>query len=179
MRNQGQILIGALILAAGLIFLLGALFDVDIGVFCFPLALILIGVGILLRPRLAGPDTALRFTLFGPVRYGGSWQVSNQEIWMVVGDVRLDLTQAEIPPGETLIRFFGFVGDIRLVVPEGVGVAVSSLAFFTEARMLGQKHEGVLTPLRLASDGYEGAERQIRLETTAFVAEFKVRRPPP
>jgi hypothetical protein len=162
MRNQGQIYIGAAIILIGLLLLIGNVFDVDVGALCLPLGLILLGVWLLLRPQLVGPDTALRMRVFGP-------------IWLFVGDVILDFTRAEIPPGETPIRVYGFVSSIRVTVPQDVGVAVSSTAFVTDARMLGQKRESFLAPVELTSDGYETAERKVRLETIFFVADVRVK----
>jgi hypothetical protein len=176
MRNQGQVLFAILIILIGLVLLLGNVFDIDVGALCFPAGLILLGAWILLRPRLVGPDTALWLRVFGPIRRRGAWQVADEEIWLFVGDVRLDMTQAEIPLGETRIRVFGFVGNVRLVVPEGVGVSVSSMAFVTDARVLGQRRDGFLVPVHLASDDYETAERKVHLETMSFVADIKVKR---
>ena len=176
MRNQGQVIFGILIILIGLMFLLGNVFDVDVGALCFPTALILLGLWLLLRPRLVGPDTRLRFRVFGPLRRGGAWQVADEEILLLLGDVKLDMTQAEIPSGETRIRVFGFIGDVRLVVPEGVGVSLSSMAFVTDARMLGQKRDGLLLPVHLTSDDYETAERKVHLETMFFVGDIRVKR---
>jgi hypothetical protein len=176
MRNQGQMFIGALIIVIGLMFLIGNVFNIDVGALCWPTGLILLGVWLLLRPRLIGPGTALRWRLFGPIRRDGAWQVTEEEMWLFVGDVILDLTRAEIPPGETAIRVFGFVGNVRLLVPEGVGASVSSTSFITDARVLGQRRESFLAPLHLTSEGYETAERKIRLETTFFVADLRVKR---
>jgi len=173
MRNQGQIFFGAVILVVGLILLFSTIFHVDVGIFFFPTVLILLGTWILVRPYVLHRDSALRMSLFGPVRRDGAWQVTDQEIWLFVGDVRLDCTQAEIPPGETRISIFCFVGDVRLRVPAGVGVSVRSNAFATEAKVLGQKRDGFLST-HLASEGYEAAERKIRLEVMCFVNGVKV-----
>ena len=176
MRNQGQVLFGVLIIVIGLAFLLGSVFDVDVGGLCFPAGLILLGIWILFRPRLVGPDAARGLRVFGPMRRRGVWQVADEDIWIFVGDVRLDMTQAEIPLGETRIRVFGFVGDVRLLVPEGVGVSLSSMAFVTDARLLGQRRDGLLVPVHLTSDDYETGERKVRLETMSFVGDVRVRR---
>lgn len=175
MRNKGQILLGAVIVVAGLAILLETVFHIDLGMVCWPSVLILLGVWIIARPYLISRNTALGLSLFGPVHRKGPWQVTDQEIWLFVGDVRLDLTQAEIPPRESVIRVFSFVSDVRMVVPEGVGVSISSTAFVTDARLLGQRREGFLET-RLVSEGYEAAERRVRLETICFVADLKVAR---
>jgi hypothetical protein len=176
MRNQGQVFIGITIIVLGLVFLIGGLLNIDTGILCMPTVLILLGVWLLLRPWVAGPDTARRMALLGPVRRDGAWQVADEEIWLFVGDVNLDVTQAQIPLGETRIRVFAFVGTIRLIVPEGVGVAIASTAFVTDANMLGRKRESFLMTTYITSDGYETAERKIRLEPTFFVADVKVKR---
>ena len=177
MRNQGQIILGIVIIVIGLVFLAGALFDIDPGILCFPTVLILDGVLLLLRPWMVTPDTGLNMAFFGPVRRAGAWQVQEEEIWLVVGDVNVDVTEAEIPPGETCIRVFSFASTIRLIVPEGVGVLVAPTAFLTEARLFGTKRDLFLATIPLTNDGYESAERKIRLEPTMFVAEVKVWHP--
>jgi len=175
MRNRGQLFIGILLTLIGLMFLVGDLFDVNVWAFCWPVGLILLGVWLLLRPQLVSSDTAVRQKILGDIHRDGVWQVANEEIWIGVGDVDLDMTSADIPTGETRLRVFGFVGDVDVLVPEGVGVSVSSMAFVTDARVLGQKRDSFLAPVHLTSDDYETAERKIRLETTFFVGDLKVK----
>jgi lia operon protein LiaF len=176
MRNQGQLILGIVVIVIGLAFLIGNLFDVNVWTYCWPVGLILLGVWLLLRPRLVSSDTAVRQKLLGDIRRDGVWQVADEEIWIGIGDVRLDMTEAEIPPGETRVRVWGFVGDVRLSLPEGVGVSLSSNAFVTDVKALGHKREGILVPVRIASDDYETAERKVRLETTFFVGDVTVRK---
>jgi len=176
MHNKGQIFIGILIILIGLMFLIGSIFDVDVGAFCWPIGLIALGVWLLLRPQLVSPDTAVRLKLLGDVRRYGDWEVADEEIWIGVGDVRLDMTSADVPVGETRLRVFSFVGDVILLVPEDVGVSVWSMAFVTDARVLGRRRDSFLGSFHLASDNYEAAERKVRLETTSFVANLRVRR---
>jgi predicted membrane protein len=176
MRNKGLILIGAAMILIGLTSLIGTVLDVDAGGLLWAVGLILLGVWLLLRPQLFRSETAPRVRIFGPIRRKGAWQVADEELWVLIGDVILDFTNAEIPVGETEIRTYGFVGEIKVSVPEGVGVSLSSTAFVTDARVLGQRREVFLAPAELASEGYETAERKIRLETTCFVADVRVKR---
>lgn len=175
MRNQGQLLFGGLFIFFGLLFLIGTVFNINVWAFCWPIGLILLGVWILLRPQLS-PGTQVRVTPLGNVRRDGAWRVANEEHWIFVGDVDLDLTRADIPAGESTLRFFGFVNDITLIVPQGIGIAVSSTAFVTDSNVLGQKEETFVMPYAFTSDDYAAAERKVRLETMCFVASIKVRR---
>jgi len=176
MRNSGQLLLGLAIILIGVALLVGNVLDVDVWKLFWPALIILVGLALLFRPRLVGSRAATSQVLIGDIRRYGQWQVTHQDFWIGVGDVKLDMTQAEIPPGETRINVSGFVADVKLTVPEGVGVAVSSSGFWAETRLFGQKREALLTPVHLVSEGYETAERKIRLETSSFVADVKVRR---
>lgn len=175
MYNKQQVFIGAVIVLIGVMFLIGNIFDVDVGLLCWPVALIAAGILLLMRPQLLDPDTPGQLRLLGDVHRRGEWQVTDEEIWVGIGNVRLDMTDADVPVGETLIRIFSFVGDVRVSVPEGVGVSVSSMAFVTDVRGLGRKGDYIMTPFELSSDDYESAERRVRLETLAFVRNLRVR----
>jgi hypothetical protein len=178
MHNTRQIFVGVAIIVIGLIALIGSIFDVDLGRFLCPTILILAGVWLLVRPRMVRSGTLLTTKLLGDVRRSGEWQVVEEEITLGVGDIELDMTHANIPAGETRIRAFGFVNGIRLIVPEGVGVIVSSMAFLTEAKIFDQKHTRFFAASQFASDDYETAERKVHLDLSYFVADVKVRRAP-
>jgi lia operon protein LiaF len=176
MRNQGQVYLALFIILIGVLFLIGNLFDVDVGTFCWPTALILLGLWLLLRPQLISSDAAVHQKLLGDIRRRGAWQVTDEEIWLGIGDIRLDLAEAEIPVGETKLRVWNFVGSVNLRVPDDVGVSLTSTAFVSDVRMFGRKQEGILTPVQMSSENYETAERKVRLEITCFVADVRIRR---
>jgi predicted membrane protein len=176
MRNQGRILVGAGLIVAGLVFLVGSLLGVDPGILCFPTFLILLGFALLLRPWLVDPDSAIQAAIFGPINRSGAWQVAEEEIWLLVGDVNLDLADAEIPPGETVLRVFGLVGSVRLFVPEGVGVRVSPTSLLADVRLFDRKWDVFVGTRQPSSDDYETAEYRIRLAPTFLVADVRVRR---
>jgi lia operon protein LiaF len=174
MRNQGQLVLGGLLIFFGLVFLLGTLFRINVWAFCWPVGLILLGAWILLRPQMVAPGTPVRVTPLGSIVRAGSWRVATEEFWLFVGDAKFDMTQADIPAGETTLRFFGFVGDVALTVPPGVGVTVTATAFVNDLWILGQHEENFVMPYSFASDDYAIAERKVRLEVTHFVASIKV-----
>ena len=176
MRDWRQLYLGLAIILVGIVWLVGSIAGVDVWDLCWPAAIILLGLVLLFRPRFFGSAGRSHQRILGDIRRYGSWQVTDQEFWLGIGDLRLDMTEAEIPPGETRIRVSHFVGDVRLTVPEDVGVSVSSNAFVVDVKALGQKREGIMTPVVIISDGYESAERKIRLETSGFVGDVRVRR---
>lgn len=176
MRNQGQLFLGGAIILVGLLFLIGNLADIDTGAFCWPIAFILLGVWLVLRPQMIAPDVMLTQRFLGTIRRRGTWQVADEEVWSFVADLKLDMTDADIPEGETSIKTFGFVTDLTLLVPKDVGVSVSSSAFVSSVKMLDRKEESFVAPLRIQTDNYDTAARKIQIEMIQFVAEVKIRR---
>jgi len=157
--------------------LISSWIHVDFCALFLPLVLIVAGVYIILRPRFAPPGSAMHVRLLGDVKRAGAWTALDEELWVLVGDATFDLTQVTLPPGETVIRFLGFVGDLKLIVPEGVPVSVSSAAFLTSSRVFGVKKDTFLEPFETAGEGYAAAESKLRFESWHFVTGLRLRRP--
>ena len=174
MRNRGQLIFGSILLILGISSLLSVIFDVDLGAFCWPIAFIIVGVWLLVRPRYSSPEAPVQIRPIGDLRRRNKWQVSDQEIWIFVGDIELDMSEAEIPSGLTTLRVYGFVGEVRLRAPREVGVAVSSWAIVTDAALWGKERDYLFSPVDETSPGYDAAERKIKLETYFFVVDLRV-----
>lgn len=177
MINRGYIFLGGAVLLAGVMLLITTLTDVDLCQFCWPAGLIALGLLILLRPRMVRSGTGVIIRLLGDVRRSGAWNVADEEIWVIIGDVSLDLSQAFVPAGETRIRVLGFVGSVRVIVPETIGLAVASTAFVTDVTFLGHKTSNVLNPYVETTDGYDEAGQKVMIENFHFVGDVKVKRP--
>lgn len=175
MRNQGQFYLGIAIVLAGVVLLIANIFNIDLGILCWPMAFILLGVFLIYRPKMVEPGTEMTQKFLGEVQRSGLWQVVDEEFWYFVGDIELDMVNADIPYGETKIRAIGFVGDIDIYVPGDVGVAVDSTAFVSEVGMPDSKEENFLTPVHMRTNDYKLAEKKILLQTTCFVGDIKVR----
>ena len=170
MQNRGQLISGGIIILLGVLLLIGNIFKIDIGALCWPTALILLGVWLLARPRLP-----VNFILLGNYRKHGAWQVAPEDVYTGLGDVEFDFSEAEIPAGETRLRAYGFIGDIKMKVPAGVGVSVSAIGFITDLNFFGQKSSHFFDPITASSAGYETAERKIHLEAGYFIESVKIK----
>jgi len=177
MHNRGYIFIGGALIVLGLLALISSWVGVDFCALALPAALIAAGVYIILRMRSAQPGTAMNVRFLGDVKRTGAWTPLDEELWVLVGDATFDLTQATLPPGETVIRLMGFVGDLKLIVPDTVPVAVSSAAFLTSSKVYGKKRDTFLEPFETASEGYDAAESKLRFESWHFVSGLRLRRP--
>jgi lia operon protein LiaF len=177
MRKQSQVILGLVLILIGLMFMVGVLFRVNVWTFCWPVGLIALGGWLLLRPVLARPGTKVRVHPLAEVRRKGVWDVGDEEIWIFVGDVRLDLSEASLAPGESTIKVYGLVGEVNLIVPEGLPVSVSSYAILTDGKVYGKKQERFVTPVQIESDEYDMAAARVKLECFFVVNDLKVKRP--
>lgn len=177
MRNRGLVYIALLIILAGILLLIGNLFEINIGAYCFPLGLILLGLFLLLRPRSVGDGTESHTVLIGDLDRSGPGKLSAGEFWGFIVDANYDLTKFDIPQGETIIRGFAFIGDVEILAPADVGIAIDGVSFVTSFKLDGAKDEdNILSPLHWQSDGYKMAERRVRFDLTQFIGDIKLRR---
>jgi predicted membrane protein len=177
MRNRGQIIFGALLLFIGAVLLFGSIFRIDFGIICWPSLLILLGLYLLVRPTLRQSQGGINVQIFGDVRHSGEFQLQDEEIWQFIGNLRLNLAQASLPPGETTIRLYGFINDIDIYIPESIPLDVSATGFLTSAKVLGRKTDNFVVPYNYQDLGYETAEHKIHLETIGFIIDLKIARP--
>ena len=175
MEKSGQLIAGTAIILIGLMLLVASLFDLPIWDLCWPTLLILLGLWILLRPRLAGPATGASLVPIGDIRRDEGWELENEEFWVFVADVDLDLRRADLPVGETRYRVTGFAGDVELLAPAEVGMAVNATAFVVTVKADGDKTDHILAPFHYTSDNYAAAERRVRLDVIWFAGEIRIR----
>ena len=172
--KRNQVIFGAMLLGLGLLLLLGAVLKINVWSLMCPLLLIAAGVWLLLKPRLE--DMPFNLRLVGNIRRQGTWQVGPEDIWLFVGDVVLDMSEAVIPDGETDLKIQGFVGSVKLRVPQGIGIALNSSAFVTDVTMEGRKQNSFITPVIEKSAEYDTSVKKLNLETLHFVGEIKIDR---
>jgi predicted membrane protein len=174
MRPRGMVIFGIILISLGVLALISSLTNIDFGAICFPTVLILLGIFVLMRPRMVRGDTELHFQLLGDVKRMGAWTVVKEEIWSFIGDIDIDLSQAQVPAGETTLHAYNFIGDVEIYVPAGVGLAIVADGFLNSVKWMGSKQDNFLTTTHLTTEGYEQAERKVRVEVTSFIGDIKV-----
>ena len=174
MQNRSQALVGAFLLLLGIGFLLANVLKINFWAVCFPAGLILIGVLLLMRPKVFDTSSASSWYLFGDVKRGSDWTPADEEIWLLFGDVKLDFTQAQLPVGETRLRINGLIGDVDVIAPADAGVAVSASGLIVELRTPTDKVDRFLSSANSASLNYASAERKLHVSTTFLIGDIDV-----
>ena len=169
MDNRGQIIIGAGLVLFGAGLLIAEILHINFWAICWPIGLIVVGLLLLWRPPFM---SEWRFA--GNIERAGAWQVQNEDIWQFAGDVRFDLRQAIVPPGETVLRVTAFAGDLDVLVPREIGVTVSASGFAVNARLGADKVERFFSTAVLATPDYANAERKVRVIALHFAGDVEV-----
>lgn len=174
MKNRTQLIFGAGLILLGALVLISNIFHVDFGMICWPVFLILAGAWLLVRPGLTRDGDRLNVRFFGNVYRSGSWSISDQEHWGFITDMNLDLTEAELPEGESVIRINSFVGDVDVKAPEDLALSIRANGFVTDVRFKGSRYGGFLVPVNVATEGFAEAGRRVRIDLACFVGDLKV-----
>ncbi|MHB1120890.1 MAG: cell wall-active antibiotics response protein LiaF [Bellilinea sp.] len=173
MWSRGIMVIGIFLIVMGILALISNLTGINFSSFCFPTSLILLGVLVLLRPRMVKEGTRVDFMLLGEYKRSGLWAVEPAEIWSGIGEVKLDFTQAEIPTGETTIRIYHFVGDVVLRPGAAMGLMLSANGMLNTVKWMGARQDNFLNALQLSTPNYDQAERKVKVDVTNFVGDIK------
>ncbi len=174
MKNKNRLVFGTVLVLWGTLSLIGMVAHINVWAYFWPVVLIGLGLWLIAKPGFSYKGVPVTLRPLADIRRDGEWIVKDEEFWILVGDVDLDLTRAVLPPGETRIRLFGFVGNVELLIPEDIGVAISSHAFVTDAKVLGENIDHFWVPYSNNSSNYLTAEKKLVVESGMFVASIKV-----
>jgi hypothetical protein len=112
----------------------------------------------------------------GEIEMAGPMQAGPMQIETFIGEVRLDLTQATFPDGETPIHVSTAIGEVRVLLPADVAASVRATSMLGDSEALGRTSGTFLGDTRAETNGYSGATRRIRVEARSLIGEVAVRR---
>jgi len=136
-KSAGRFAGGVVVLAGGLL-LLNNIGILRLRIWDFwPLVLVLLGISIIWRgyERTRYSDSDPSSTVSAIAILGGvektcsSLNFRGGEITAIMGGCEIDLSQADMPAGEAVIRTFAMWGGIEMKVPEDWTVTVQALPF--------------------------------------------------
>ena len=174
MRNKGQLILGAAVVTFGLILLLFNLLNISIWRFVWPILLIAVGVLVILRQQRDKGDIITQFGFVRDIKCRNSWNVNNSEYWHFVADVDIDFSQATFDEGKYHWQLYGFVHEIRLRIPDDVGVMLTTNAILTEKKINGTSESSILVPMNWRSKNFETSIKKFQLTAIGFVIDVRI-----
>ncbi len=175
-------ILGAAFVILGALLLLAAMGVISSGTawgIFWAAVLILAGLLILSghRSHYQGPSGGSPRAAVGEIRIGDTeWDLHDMDTGIGAGQLRLDLTKARIPLGETKIKINGGMGKIEVYLPAGLAVSAQSEVGAGSINILGQKGEGVGRQLSYTTPDYATAEKKVRIDLSLMVGEAVVSR---
>lgn len=119
-------------------------------------------------PEVFAPERDRIVSVMAETKRRGLWRPARHlDLWCVMSDTRLDLTEALLPSGVTEIHLHGLMCTIRVIVPPGVRIVVQPSAFMSTVsdesfESYDPPHVGTGAPV-------------IRITGTLIMGELKVR----
>lgn len=123
-------------------------------------------------------ETTNRSAFIGDVHMGREhFQLKHTNVSQFIGDTVLDLTNAQIPYGETKINISAFVGDIKVYIPDdmNLGVSVTSSSFIGDMQVLEQSRSRFMSNVQCKTPYYKEAGKKVRINVSAFIGDIKVK----
>ncbi len=168
----------------------------------WPVILILIGISILMRsssaivtastveevksetksagPPIAGPQDSSseafhHSSVFGDVTLNvTSKNFKGGSASTVFGDVDIDLSNVELFPGEHILRLNGVFGGVKLTLRKDVPVTIIGHCVAGDISVMGQRRGGLSQELIYKSEGYDTAEKKLKIYASQVFGQIKV-----
>jgi lia operon protein LiaF len=104
------------------------------------------------------------------------WELRPMSISHFIGDTTLDLTKAQIPIGETRIYVSSFIGDVKVFVPNdlGVGIQVTSSCLIGDVKVLDQKRGGIFNQMSVETPSFADTDKRVVLVVSSFIGDVRV-----
>jgi lia operon protein LiaF len=112
----------------------------------------------------------------GEIELAGPLQAGPMLLETLIGEIRLDLTRATFPDGETPIHVSSAIGDIRVLLPPDVPAAVRVSSWLGVGEALGRVSGALFGDVRAETADFAAARRRIRLDARSLIGEVAVRR---
>ena len=179
LRDVLAVTVGLYLIALGSLFVLDSTGVRDLGAGelvegAFGLAFIALGVLSWLAAVRARRFTRRLSRAFGHVKSAGEWRLDDAVVRTVIGDIHLDLRDAELPEGEIDLTLLCWLGTIQVRVPASVGLDVEAQAFVGTVDVLGVREEGVIRDIHVRTDDYETARHRLNLRLSTVIGELMV-----
>jgi len=171
---------GLVLIILGLFFLANNfdLIDYDWD-YIWPSILIIIGIGLLVRAtRPRADESFIRYhhsRIFGDRMYEPTGEIDGASFKHFIGDLELNLTQANFKPGENRIHTSIFIGDLKAFVPKNVALKTNLSIMLGDISVADSAESGFGPSKEYISPNYETAEKKLYIFGRAFIGDIKVR----
>lgn len=197
--STGAITLGLVLIAIGVVALLVTL-GVDVPLRAVgPAILVLVGIGVVVSAVRGEPDGGglglaifLGIVLAAASFVGAGWdvplaggvgdrvhepttvQVLDEDYRMAVGDLTVDLRDMDFEAGTTELEVSILMGQVEVIVPDGLAVTVDAQVAAGTADVLGHRVDGVGVDNDRRTDDWDDADQRLSLTVRVGLGEAVV-----
>lgn len=103
-----------------------------------------------------------------------NWALEPINLYNTVGDYFIDFSKAFIPEKETPIIVQGWVGDVKMLVPEDIPVRIYAHIKVGDIRIFNTVSDAVNRKVYFQSTGYEDATRKLDITVKLKVGSIRI-----
>ncbi|WP_158211658.1 cell wall-active antibiotics response protein LiaF [Alkalihalobacterium alkalinitrilicum] len=119
---------------------------------------------------------SFRSALIGDFRLlSDRYELQDMNIRNGIGDIKIDLSKAIIPEGETVIIIHGWIGDIDVYAPYDLDLSVQAMVTIGDLDILDSRQSGINRNIAIATKEYKQAPRRVKLVLSLFIGDIDVR----
>jgi lia operon protein LiaF len=111
----------------------------------------------------------------GDVEYKkANWALEPMNLYNSIGDYFIDFSKAYIPEKETSITVSGWIGDVKMIVPEGIPVKVEANVKVGDIRLFELRSNDLNRHLTYKSPDYDEAVKKLNITIALKVGSVRI-----
>ncbi len=105
-----------------------------------------------------------------------NWSVEPMKLFNSIGDYFIDFSKAYIPEKETTIEINGWIGDVKILIPDDLPVQIEGEVKIGEFRIFNSSKDGISNSLTYKSSEYDQAIKKINLQIYLKIGDIRIER---
>lgn len=113
--------------------------------------------------------------LIGDLSIGGHpWVLRDMELWNGIGDIRVNLATAHVEDGDYHLDIGGWIGDVRVLVPDTLDVAVDGDVGVGDLEVFGERHAGTGRAMHIEDENYAQSTRRCKIVVRLKIGDVQI-----
>jgi lia operon protein LiaF len=127
------------------------------------------------RGNHSNKEKKIRGFSIGDVEMKSSnWSLEPMNLYNTIGDYFIDFSKAYIPEKETPILVEGWIGDVKMIVPDDVAVKVEAKVKIGDIRIFDQSSTDINRRLMYQTPGYEDYLRKLSINIELKIGSIRI-----
>ena len=105
-----------------------------------------------------------------------NWAVEPMDLYNMIGEYFIDFSKGFIPDRETPIRVRGWIGEVKMLIPEDVPVKIDAVIGVGEVKLFDYAQEQIKHVIAYKSDDYDQAVRKLNITIELKIGSVRIDR---